>query len=115
LDNDGTLKVSVDGGTTFETLMKGIAKFKVSARLYSDTTTKSINTTPDKACDDDPNYACIFSAASTAGYNWKNVAGIKIELQAKYDSKGQSATPSDKDIDKLSASAEFFPRNVLSK
>jgi hypothetical protein len=47
--------------------------------------------------------------------NWKTLAGIKVELQAKYDSAGGSATASATDAAKLSAKAEFFPRNVLSK
>jgi prepilin-type N-terminal cleavage/methylation domain-containing protein len=113
LDNDGILKMSIDGGS-FQPLIKGITKFKVSARLYSDTTTKAINAAPANACDDNANYACTF-IASTAGYNWKTLAGVKVELQAKYDSTGRGSTASATDIEKLSAKAEFFPRNVLSK
>ncbi|WP_309743179.1 prepilin-type N-terminal cleavage/methylation domain-containing protein [Chamaesiphon sp. OTE_20_metabat_361] len=113
LDNDGILKMSIDGGS-FQPLIKGVTKFKVSARLYSDTTTKAINTAPANACADNANYACTFNA-STANYNWRNLAGVKVELRSRYDSTGRGATPSTDDINKLTAAAEFFPRNVLSK
>ena len=113
LDNDGILKMSRDGGA-FEPLIKGVTKFKVSARLYSNTTTRAINTAPANACADNANYACTFNA-SIANYNWKNLAGVKVELQSRYDSTGRGATPSTDDIKKLTAVAEFFPRNVLSR
>jgi hypothetical protein len=43
------------------------------------------------------------------------LAGVKIELQAQYDGTGQNATPTQADRDKLTATAEYFPRNVMSK
>jgi prepilin-type N-terminal cleavage/methylation domain-containing protein len=48
-------------------------------------------------------------------YNWKTLAGVKIQVQGQYDSRGQNATPTQADLDKLTAASEFFPRNVLSK
>ncbi len=118
LDNDGNLKVSVDGGANFSTLIKGISRFKVSAKLYSDTTTRAIETAPANGCVGDTQYTCKFNfntATTDSAYNWKTLAGVKVELQAKYDSTGRSETASTKDLEKLSAIAEFFPRNVLSK
>jgi prepilin-type N-terminal cleavage/methylation domain-containing protein len=47
--------------------------------------------------------------------DWKTLAGIKVEIQTKYDGTGQNATATTADTDKLKAQAEFFPRNVLSK
>jgi type II secretory pathway pseudopilin PulG len=112
LDNDGTLKLSIDGGA-FETLIKGIASFKVAAKLYSDTTTKALNTAPANGCTGDTTYTCTFTRG--VGYNWKNVAGIKVDLRSRYDASGRSATPTAADLQKLTVAAEFFPRNVLSK
>jgi prepilin-type N-terminal cleavage/methylation domain-containing protein len=103
LDSTGNLNMQKDGGTP-GTLITGIQTFKVAAKVYSDPTTKAI----------DPNYKSDFNP-STSGYNWKTLAGIKVDLQAKYDGTGRNATPTDADIAKLSARAEFFPRNVLSK
>ena len=124
----GKLQVSVNGGTSF-TLIKGIAKFRVSARIYSDPTLKVVNPTPNQLCtsgtyipaiptSQDPTYASKFnfnSVATDASYNWKTLAGIKVELQAKYDGTGRNLTPTAADIEKLNAVVEFFPRNVLSK
>lgn len=118
LDNDGNLKVSVDGGANFSTLIKGISRFKVSAKLYSDTTTKAIQTAPANGCAGDTQYTCRFNfntAITDPAYNWKTLAGIKVELQARYDPTGRNLTASAKDLEKLTAVAEFFPRNVLSK
>ena len=126
LQRDGKLKA--DGVTPdAETLISGIEKFNVSARVYSDVTTKDINPTPSNACTtvqdpdtpssptaDNPKYACNFNP-SDATYNWKTLAGVKVKLQARYDPTGRNATPTTADTDKLSARAEFFPRNVLSK
>jgi prepilin-type N-terminal cleavage/methylation domain-containing protein len=129
LENDGTIKLSTDG-TNFTPLIAGMVKFKVSAKLYSDTTAipKTLNNAPANPCSSvtsspDYKYTCTFNAATT-GYNWKNIAGVKIELQSKYDSTGKATEGSSnvgdiaaiaKDKEKLSASAEYFPRNVLSK
>jgi prepilin-type N-terminal cleavage/methylation domain-containing protein len=103
LDNAGNLNMQRDGGNP-GTLIKGIWQFNVSAKVYTNTTDKII----------DPNYIINFNP-STSGYNWKTLAGIKVDLQAKYDGTGRNATPTPADIEKLSARAEFFPRNVLSK
>jgi prepilin-type N-terminal cleavage/methylation domain-containing protein len=112
LDDKGNLNMAKDGGTS-NTLIKGIRKFSVSAKVYSDTTTKAIN----------PNYITDFNPA-TVGYNWKTLAGVKVDLQANYDSTGRSKftddqlddlNATDPNILKLRARAEFFPRNVLSK
>jgi type II secretory pathway pseudopilin PulG len=103
LDSTGNLNMQKDGGTP-GTLIKGIEKFNISAKIYSDKNTKTI----------DPTYRSDFNP-STSGYDWKALAGVKVDLQAKYDGTGRNATPTDADIAKLSARAEFFPRNVLSK
>jgi type II secretory pathway pseudopilin PulG len=129
----GKLTVSVNGSAN-STLIKGIAKFRVSARIYSDPTLKVVNPTPNQLCTttlsgtyippnptptaENPRYACKFNfntVATDASYNWKTLAGIKVELQAKYDGTGRNSTPTDADIEKLNAVVEFFPRNVLSK
>ena len=64
-----------------------------------------------------PQYICKFNynASTDPAINWKTLAGIKVELKAEYDSTGGSATESSTDAARLSAKAEFFPRNVLSK
>jgi prepilin-type N-terminal cleavage/methylation domain-containing protein len=124
---DNSVKLQIDGGTV-ETLVKGIETFKVSARVYGDKTTKNpdaidpastisgtTNVLPlARRCDSAvPYYICNFN--STTVDDWKTLQGVKVELQAKYDATGRGATASAKDIEKLSAKAEFFPRNVLSK
>jgi type II secretory pathway pseudopilin PulG len=115
LSSDGKLQLQIDRGTP-ETLIKGMHKFNVSAKIYSDTTTRSFSTAPVNACDT-PNeaYSCTYSINSTSTYDWKNIAGVKVELEAKYDATGRAATASAQDTEKLQAQAEFFPRNVLSK
>jgi type II secretory pathway pseudopilin PulG len=126
----GKLTISVNGGAS-STLIKGIAKFRVSARIYDFPVTKDkiVKSIPDKACTSgtyipasptaqDPTYACKFNfntLAADASYDWKTLAGIKVELQAKYDGTGRNSTPTAADIEKLNAVVEFFPRNVLSK
>jgi prepilin-type N-terminal cleavage/methylation domain-containing protein len=127
LDNTGQFKVQIDGKNP-ETLIKRIQQFKVSARVYGDKTTKQsdridpLDVTPDtinvlplaRRCDAAiPYYICSFNAAGVD--DWKTLQGIKVELDGKYDATGQDATASAKDLEKLAAKAEFFPRNVLSK
>jgi prepilin-type N-terminal cleavage/methylation domain-containing protein len=121
LDSNNNLTVSVNRGTA-STLIKKIAKFNVSARIYSDNITKTVNSAPADPCPaPNTSYTCKYNSSTTTAtatdptYNWKNLAGVKIELQAKYDGTGQNATPTTADTDKLTATAEFFPRNVLSK
>jgi prepilin-type N-terminal cleavage/methylation domain-containing protein len=134
LNSQGNLTVSIDGGAA-NTLISGIARFKVSAKGYTNATDKIISTNVPTALDcaatdgvripttpttQDPKYACKFNNRTAVGdpaYDWKMLAGIKVELQARYDSTGRAteANALTKDIDKLQAAAEFFPRNVLSK
>jgi prepilin-type N-terminal cleavage/methylation domain-containing protein len=125
LDSTGNLWLKIDEKSE-EKLISGISAFNISAKIYSDTKTKEINANPTNACTvaqdpdtpttptaDNPKYACSFTASAT--YDWKTLAGVKVKLQAKYDSAGQSATATATDLEKLTARAEFFPRNVLSK
>jgi prepilin-type N-terminal cleavage/methylation domain-containing protein len=148
LDKDGNLQVSIDGGKA-STLIKRIGKFNVSARRYTNTTDRVINPTPAAfaapatrgdvlsadICTErptsptiqNPEYICKFNyntAVGDAAMSWKLIAGIRINLQAKYDGTGgvseTSTAPADVAAvaaakEKLSATAEFFPRNVLSK
>ena len=131
LNNLGELKVKIDGKDPF-ILIKRIAKFSVSARLYQNTptvllSTKTIDTAPATSCVAGANtqflsnseYTCKFNANPTSSVapaqNWKTLAGVRIELQGKYDGSGASATASTSDLSKLTAAAEYFPRNVLSK
>jgi prepilin-type N-terminal cleavage/methylation domain-containing protein len=126
LDNSKNLTLQIDGGTR-EKLMKGIEKFNVSARVYGDKETREPDAidpaTPAvkpnllpkaRRCDlAVPNYICEFNTTSID--DWKTLQGVKVNLQAKYDGTGQSATASTAELEKLSSQAEFFPRNVLSK
>jgi prepilin-type N-terminal cleavage/methylation domain-containing protein len=137
LDNLGNLQVSVDGKPP-STLIKRIGKFTVSARRYTDPVTidKTPNLSPSNSCDSTTNtqfatnsaYTCKFRAipipTAPDTYNWKTLAGVKIEIQAKYDGTGGVSETSTAPADiaavaaakvKLTATAEFFPRNVLSK
>jgi Tfp pilus assembly protein PilW len=128
LDINGNFQMKRDNGT-FETLIKGIKEFKVSARVYGNKDTKASDTinaaspavAPNllplsRRCDSaTPYYICEFNTTTTGIDDWKTIQGIKIELQAKYDAAGRSATATDTDREKLEAKAEFFPRNVLSK
>jgi prepilin-type N-terminal cleavage/methylation domain-containing protein len=116
LTSDGNFQLQIDRGTP-ETLIKKIDKFNISAKLYDSTTNRTFSTTPVNACASNTTisyYSCTYSA-NTPNYSWKNIAGVKVELQAKYDATGRAATASTEDEDKLKAQAEFFPRNVLSK
>lgn len=134
LTSDGYFQLSIDGKPP-QTLIKKIENFRVSAKIYDDTTAQTVKLRPTaNVCTDlplipsfvaqtpdinSPQYICTFNYFTGVGTadkdNWKTLAGIKVELQAKYDSTGGSATASTRDIEKLSAKAEFFPRNVLSK
>jgi prepilin-type N-terminal cleavage/methylation domain-containing protein len=133
LTTDGYLQVSINGKAP-TTLIKKIDNFRVSARTYTNTTDRLVQPTPTaNVCTDaapfaaqpttpdenSPKYICQFNyftgTAATDKADWKTLAGIKVEVQAKYDGTGQSATASTQDMNKLYAAAEFFPRNVLSK
>jgi prepilin-type N-terminal cleavage/methylation domain-containing protein len=62
--------------------------------------------------------APITALVTDVAMNWKTIAGVKVSLQAKYDGTGQSASATSvatNEREKLSAAAEYFPRNVLSK
>jgi prepilin-type N-terminal cleavage/methylation domain-containing protein len=142
LDTSGNLTVSVNGGTP-STLISGIAKFKVSARGYvvtapgvvpaialedrvidpsggggtfACTAADGVSMPAGAATTTDPTYACRLNFGANMA-NWKQIAGVRIELQAKYDPTGRAtyANALPADIEKLTANAEFFPRNVLSK
>ena len=121
------LQLAQDSGTP-QTLLSGIQTFKVSARVYKDKSTKTSDpidgtglpvarsTTP--VCSlplPSPSYICTFKTSAYPNDDWKILQGIKVDLQAKYDPTGQNATPTQASLDKLTASAEFFPRNVLSE
>jgi prepilin-type N-terminal cleavage/methylation domain-containing protein len=146
LTNDGSFNVSVNGAPP-QTLIKKITNFRVSARVYTNTLDRVINPSPTPALDictvptgttflaqpaapdvNNPQYLCKFNyftgVTSSDKANWKTLAGVKVELQAKYDGTGKASESStnagDKkqvatDKEKLSVAAEYFPRNVLSK
>jgi prepilin-type N-terminal cleavage/methylation domain-containing protein len=134
LNNKGQFQVSVDGGTP-ETLIKKIDKFRVSARIYTNSKDRIVNPTPTSnlcgtvavplaaqpttATETSPKYICEFNyftgTLTTDKADWKTLAGIKVELLAKYDGIGQNATATAADTEKLYTASEFFPRNVLSK
>jgi hypothetical protein len=133
LDSNGNLQVSIDGGAA-STLIKKIAKFTVSARLYQDPVARTPKTDPAAPCVTTPaasantqfladsTYTCQFNGSNTTTAtasdpvdNWKRLAGVKIQVQGQYDGRGQNATPTQTDLDKITAASEFFPRNVLSK
>ncbi|WP_309737785.1 type II secretion system protein [Chamaesiphon sp. OTE_20_metabat_361] len=127
LGTDNSVKLQIDGGTT-ATLIKGIAQFKVSARVYGNKETKESDTinaaSPivppnmlplSRRCDSTiPYYICQFNNTTTPD-DWKTLQGVKVELAAKYDPTGRAATATTEDAEKLKAIAEYFPRNVLSK
>ncbi len=148
--NSGILNLSINGGNATP-LLKGLASFNISGKLYTDTTgSKTINakpapatvTTPKTTIDatdlvcptandnypnqpdsttattTNPQYICQFNykaLATDVAMDWKTIAGIRVRLQAVYDGKGQNATATTTDKDKLMVTAEYFPRNVLSK
>jgi type II secretory pathway pseudopilin PulG len=137
LTSDGKFQVSVNGQEPL-TLIERIDNFRASARLYTNSTDKIVNAKPASnvctntgatsaflaqpatgdATSDSPQYICKFnynSAATDPAMDWKTLAGVKIELHAKYDKTGRAATATIEDAEKLKAAAEYFPRNVLSK
>jgi prepilin-type N-terminal cleavage/methylation domain-containing protein len=131
LKDNGELTLSVDGASP-KVLVKKVEIFNVSARGYTNATDRIINPTPPVSAADicasslliatpdvnNPQYICKLNYNATYAdppMNWKMIAGVKVELQSKYDATGRSTTPTPVDLEKLSARAEFFPRNVLSK
>jgi prepilin-type N-terminal cleavage/methylation domain-containing protein len=130
LTSDNKLQLSIDGKTP-ETLVKKIDNFRVSAKTYTNSIDRIVKATPaSDVCTDadpfaaqpttasetNPKYICKFNYFTTTGTaDWKTLAGIKVEIQTKYDGTGQNATATSADNDKLYAVSEFFPRNVLSK
>jgi prepilin-type N-terminal cleavage/methylation domain-containing protein len=130
LTSDKKLQLSIDGGTP-QTLVKKIDNFRVSARTYTNSTDRIVQPTPAaNICPnaapfadqptttsvDNPKYICQFNYFTATGTaDWKTLAGIKVEIQTKYDGTGQNATATTADTNKLYAASEFFPRNVLSK
>jgi prepilin-type N-terminal cleavage/methylation domain-containing protein len=142
LTSDNKLQLSINGEAA-QTLVKKIDNFRVSAKIYTDSTNRIVQPTPaTNICSnatpfadqpvvsttapispsvDNPKYICQFNYFTTTGTaDWKTLAGIKVEIQTKYDGTGQDAeaTNSAQVIEskkKLYAASEFFPRNVLSK
>jgi type II secretory pathway pseudopilin PulG len=131
LDSAGNLNMQRDGGSP-GTLIKGIQQFKISAKVYTDTINKIVDPIDGtvlaaaRRCDSAiPNYICQFKSSTYSSDNWKQLAGIRVDLLAKYDGTGrlglleiekpENAALKKFEYDKLSARAEFFPRNVLSK
>jgi prepilin-type N-terminal cleavage/methylation domain-containing protein len=143
LASNGSFSVSVNGAPP-EILIKKIANFRVSAKTYTNSTDRIVQPNPAAAdvCADalpfaaqpttgsesSPKYICKFNYFDTVGLadraNWKTLAGIKVEIQTKYDRTGQDAEATNPLLDsaqvkesktKLYAVSEFFPRNVLSK
>ncbi len=155
--NGGNLTLSINGEPA-RTLIKNIAQFNISARLYTNALDQVVNPTPTVpatstttpvtttiaattfVCPNQPDtssvpvvsttnpqYICQFNynktlatatptaLATDVPMNWKTIAGVKVSLQAKYDGTGQGTTATTAEKDKLSAAAEYFPRNVLSK
>jgi prepilin-type N-terminal cleavage/methylation domain-containing protein len=154
----GILHISKNGGRAVP-LIKGIANFSVSAKMFSDNLLQKIDPTPSTtvttgAADlinsppkttvsipstnicaghsgtlsgTNPQYVCTFNYGtnipvtpatvppSTIPMNWKQLAGVRVALKARYDGSGKTATASAQDAAKLLATAEYFPRNVLSK
>jgi prepilin-type N-terminal cleavage/methylation domain-containing protein len=97
---------------------------------YSPVTPVAAVTNPQAAdaTETNPQYICKFNyftgVAVADKADWKTLAGIKVEIQTKYDGTGQEAEATDPLLDsaqvkeskkKLYAASEFFPRNVLSK
>jgi prepilin-type N-terminal cleavage/methylation domain-containing protein len=140
-NGSGTLYISKNGSVAVP-LIKGITNFNISAKKYTDALQQIINPTPagttvgpnpstltnaNPICDDSPTagaatatapqYVCKFNynTATDVAVDWKLIAGVKVSLRAKYDGSGKTATASVKDAAKLIATAEYFPRNVLSK
>jgi prepilin-type N-terminal cleavage/methylation domain-containing protein len=130
LTSDNKLQLSVDGKTP-ETLVKKIDNFRISAKTYTNSIDRIVEATPaSDVCTDttpfaaqpttssetNPKYICKFNYFTTTGTaDWKILAGIKVEIQTKYDGTGQNAMATAADTNKLYAASEFFPRNVLSK
>jgi prepilin-type N-terminal cleavage/methylation domain-containing protein len=142
LDANNNLTVAVDGRPPV-TLISGIKRFKVSARAYNVTAlgvtpafilsdkvidpdaagtgftactpADGVSMPAGAATAADPKYACNINFANPTSVNWKQIAGVRVELEAKYNAAGESATPTQASLDKLTAKAEYFPRNVLSK
>lgn len=131
LDINGNLKVQRDGASfaNAETLISGMKTFNVSARVYADKTTKTSDAidgtvadmpTTRRCVSTIPNYICAFKSSAFPNDDWKKLQGIKVELQTRYDPTGrgteaEAIVKTPQEIEKLKATAEFFPRNVLSK
>lgn len=130
LKNDGGLQVARKGGPP-ETLVKGVTAFNVAARVYGDKANKipdpinaagtpvapSLLPASRRCVAAEPFYICRFNARSGTPTldDWKTLQGVRVRIQAKYDPTGRSTTPSADDLSKLTAEAEYFPRNVLSR
>ncbi|WP_373538848.1 PilW family protein [Chamaesiphon sp.] len=141
LNNSGSLTLSINGSPP-ATLVKGIAQFNISAKLYNNVTNRAIDPTPATATTlnplpsvlagdictfnpipagtiADPQYVCKFNdnqaITDPPNLKWQTIAAIRISLQSKYDSTGENIIPTVADLRKLTATAEYFPRNTLSK
>lgn len=125
LDSSGVVSVEYDRSGVKLPLIDKIGQFVVSARVYSNQNTQLIDPVDgtgklplDRRCVAGiPAYICKFNTAVDGSLvpiadNWKNLAGVRVRLVAKYDSRGDAATAADPA--KLEATGEFFPRNVLS-
>jgi prepilin-type N-terminal cleavage/methylation domain-containing protein len=145
LDNDGNLTLAINGGTPQTLIKKisqfnisarlytntldriinptpTVPTVTAPATTISNTSficpAGSNQPTAAAATVTNPQYVCQFNyntLATDVAMNWKQLAGVRVSLQARYDGTGQNATATDTDKAKLQAAAEFFPRNVLSK
>jgi type II secretory pathway pseudopilin PulG len=108
IDNMGNINLYVND-LRIRSVASNIEKFQVSARLYSNRFTKAIDPTPSNSCPNQIKNTCIFN--SSAGNKWKDIASIRIEIKQKYQSVGNNITPTDSEIEGLTASNEFSFNN----
>jgi prepilin-type N-terminal cleavage/methylation domain-containing protein len=108
LDSNGDLNLYINGIKEI-TIASGIAKFKVSAKIYDNRNEKTIAAHPNNECSVDAGYTCNFSA--DIGDQWKDIASIKIEIQKQYDATGGNPIPTSDDLNKITSTAEFSAIN----
>jgi prepilin-type N-terminal cleavage/methylation domain-containing protein len=108
LDDKGNINLYVDGMRK-STIAAGIAKFQVSAKLYSNRLQKTIQSSPDNPCTDLSANTCTLDSSSVS--QWKDIALINIKIQQKYNPRTNNTLGTSSNLEKLTVSSDFSLNN----
>ncbi|WP_373544060.1 PilW family protein [Chamaesiphon sp.] len=125
LNSSGVLYVNVnrevDGINQILNLpiSSNIKEFSVAARVYTNDFSSvdlvdGSYLSSARRCDSTiPSYICDFNSSEVD--SWKLLKGVRLQVVSKHNPIGGNPLPSVSDMDKLTSSVEFYPRNSSAK